>query len=122
MFKDKKSTEPRYEIFITPEHLAPDTFKPFKKVRVYTTMGTEAHRAIPEPEEEEETETVIAESDVLIENFLMVKSPLGNLTQITSYTDTELSDHKLFHILLKLGDQNLIVLVDTAQSTLLTKQ
>ena len=31
VFKDRKTGQPRYKIFITPEHIIPETFEPFKK-------------------------------------------------------------------------------------------
>jgi hypothetical protein len=50
VFKDSKTSEPRYEICITPEILYPETFKPYTK-KAKCLMGFELENIISEAEE-----------------------------------------------------------------------
>jgi hypothetical protein len=117
VFKDPKTLKPRYEMHIAPEDVVPDTkFRPYMNAKVYTAID------VAEDKSEQlshqvtiDNQTPIFES---IEQFHLTQSDVKDITledwsQVKSYTDTELSDHKLFQIPLYNKNALITTIIDT---------
>jgi hypothetical protein len=131
VFKDHKTAHPRYEIFIAPEHLVSEKFQPYRKAEVYTAINAAEPESSSEYELEDMTEPMSHETQAntldQIENFYLSQSNITNgitedWSQITSYINTELSNHKLFKIPLFFKNTLVTTIVDTGSQTNLINQ